>query len=63
MGTWLSLHGMHMDRLPPFDYSLDCPTLDLSRSELNRVARMDILRLEMERTWIHPSSIMGTKMS
>lgn len=56
MRTWLTLHGMSIDTLPPFAYSLDSPFLDLSRSELNRVIRMDIVRLDTERTWISPCS-------
>lgn len=61
--TWLSLHGMSMDTLPPFQYSLDCPFLDLSHSELNRVMRMDIIRLDTERTWITPTLPLRTKMA
>lgn len=62
MTTWLSLHGLDIDRLPPYNYSLDCPTLNFSRSELNRVIRADILRINTERTWIRPSLPLGSRM-
>ena len=62
MTTWLSLHGLDIDRLPPYNYSLDCPTLNFSRSELNQVIRADILRIDTERTWIRPSLPLGSRM-
>lgn len=63
MQSWFGRHGLQIDALPPFQYSLDCPLLDLTDTERNRVIRADITRLHTERTWINPQEPLGTKMA
>ena len=50
-----------MDRLPPFQYSLDAPSLSLTRVEITRLIQQDLTQLDTRRTWIEPSHELGTK--
>ena len=50
-----------MDHLPPLQYSLDCPHLEPSREERNRIIRMDIIQIHTARTWVTPTEDLGTK--
>ena len=53
--AWFQLHGFDMDRLPPFQYSLDAPSLRLMRTEISRLIRQDLIQLDTNRTWIQPT--------
>lgn len=48
--------------LPPFQYDLTAPHLQLSHSERNRVMRQDIWQLYTHRTWISPQQPLPAKM-
>lgn len=61
MTSWFQRHGFSMDRLPPFQYSLDAPSLSLKRVEIYRLIRQDLIQLDTRRTWIEPSQELGTK--
>ncbi len=52
-----------MDRLPPFQYSLDAPSLSSTRIEINRLIRQDLIQLDTKSTWIQPTQELGTKMA
>ena len=52
-----------MNALPPFQYSLDFPLLNMTKVEKNRVIRTDIINLENKITWISPKIPLGTKMA
>ena len=42
MQEWFHSHGMNINALPPFQYSLDCPHLNMTKVEKNRVIQTDI---------------------
>ena len=63
MTSWFQLHGFSMERLPPFQYSLDAPSLDLTHPEKTRLIRQDLVQLDTRRTWIQPVQELGTKMT
>ena len=63
MQQWFESHGMSINALPPFQYSLDCPHLNMTKVEKNRVIRTDIINLENKITWISPKIPLGTKMA
>ena len=63
MRQWFESHGMSINALPPFQYSLDCPHLNMTKVEKNRVIRTDIINLENKITWISPKISLGTKMA
>lgn len=63
MTSWFQPHGVSMDRLPPFQYSLDAPSLTLTRAEITRLIRQDLIQLDTRRTWIQPMQELGTKMA
>ena len=46
MQQWFESRGMSMNALRPFQYSLDCPHLNMTKVEKNRVIRTDIINLE-----------------
>ena len=49
--------GIEIDRLPPYQFSLDAPAHLLpSRQVLNEHVRQDIYRQYITTTWCHPSS-------
>ncbi|MCO5581650.1 hypothetical protein L7F22_035539 [Adiantum nelumboides] len=52
-----------MDKLPPFQYSLDAPSLTLTPSEITRLIRKDPIQLDTRRTWIQPAQELGMKMA
>ena len=54
---------MSINALPPFQYSLDGPHLNMTKVEKNRVIRTDIINLENKITWISPKIPLGTKMA
>ena len=41
--SWFQLHGIDIDRLPPFNYSLDVPFLALTKIEINRLIKQDLI--------------------
>ena len=63
MTSWFQRHGFRMDRLPPFQYSLDVPSLPITRMEITRLIRQDLIQLDTRRTWIEPIQELGTKMA
>ena len=63
MTSWFQRHGLNMDRLPPFQYSLDAPTLTVTRMEITKLIRQDLIQLDTRRTWIEPIQELGTKMA
>ncbi|MCO5560653.1 hypothetical protein L7F22_014270 [Adiantum nelumboides] len=60
---WFQRHGFSMDRLPPFQYSLEAPSLPITKAERNRVIRQDLIQLDTKRTWVEPIQELGTKMA
>ena len=63
MTSWFELHGFSMDRLPPFQYSLDAPSISFTRADITRLIRQDLTQLDTKRTWIQPAHELGTKMA
>ena len=43
---WFDLHGININALPPFQYSLDCPHLNVKKLEKNRMIWTDIIKLD-----------------
>ena len=37
------IHGLNIDKLPPFQYSLDALSLTLTHQEINRIIRQDLI--------------------
>ena len=46
MQQWFKSCGMSINALPPFHNTLDCPHLNMTKVEKNRVIRTDIINLE-----------------
>ena len=44
--SWFQLHGFSMDRLPPFQYSLDAPSLPITRTKITTLIRQDLTHLD-----------------
>lgn len=63
MTSWFQRHGFSMDRLPPFQYSLDAPSLPITRTETNKIIRQDLIQLDTKKTWVEPTQELGTKMA
>lgn len=63
MAAWFQKHGLSIDRLPPFQYSLDAPSLPVTRTEITRLIRQDLIQLDTRRTWVEPVQELGTKMA
>ena len=68
-GSWyaqmiqlLTRCGWDIDHLPPLQYDLDAPHIQLSHSERNRVMRQDLLQRYVRHTWITPQQPLPTKM-
>ncbi|MCO5551747.1 hypothetical protein L7F22_005251 [Adiantum nelumboides] len=61
--SWFQVHGISMDRLTPFQYSLDAPSLTLTQSEITRLISQDLIQLDTKRTWIQLAQELGTKMA
>ena len=56
--------GIEIDRLPPYQFSLDAPAHLLpSRQVLNEHVRQDIYRQYITTTWCHPSGGLRPKMA
>ena len=55
-------HGISINALPPFQYSLDCPHLNMTKDENNRVIRTDLLNWITEKHGLAPQSL-GSKMA
>ena len=53
-------NGISVNALPPFQYSLDCPHLNMTKVEKNRVIRIDTINLGNKITWISPKISLGT---
>ena len=60
---WFQRHGFSMDRLPPFQYSLEALSLPITKTERNRIIRQDLIQLDTKRTWVEPIQELGTKMA
>ncbi|MCO5577293.1 hypothetical protein L7F22_031120 [Adiantum nelumboides] len=73
---WFQRHGFSMDRLPPFQYSLEAPSLPITKAERNRIIslpitkaernriiRQDLIQLDTKRTWVESIQELGTKMA
>lgn len=55
---WLNRHGLHIDRLPPFQYNLDAPPSILPpRDEINRIIRLDLLQTHISQVWIEAQEL------
>ena len=63
MQQWFGSHGMSINALSPFQYSLDSPRLNMTKVEKHRVIRTYIINLENKITWISPKISAGTKMA
>ena len=50
MQKWFEAHGMSINALSPFQYSLDCPHLNMTEVEKTRVIQTDIINLENKAT-------------
>ena len=61
MTRWIESHGLNIDQLPPFQYSLDAPSLELTKQEINKLIRQDLVQNDTRRTWIDPVQGLGTK--
>ena len=46
-----------------FQYTLDCPHLNMTKVEKIRVIRTDLINLENKITWISPKISLGRKMA
>ena len=60
--SWLQSHGIDIERLPPFQYSLDAPSLSLTKSEITLLIKQNLIQLDTRRTWTQPAQELGTKM-
>ena len=56
-------HGISINALPPFQSSLDCPHLNMTKTKENKVIITDVIKLDNERTWISPITSLGRKMA
>ena len=63
MIAWFLLHGFDMDKLPPFQYSLDAPSLTLTWTKITQLIKQDLIQLDTRRTWIQLTPQLGTKMA
>ena len=63
MTSWFHIHGFCMDKLPPFQYSLDAPSLELTRTEITKLIRQDLIQLYTRRVWMETTQELGTKMA
>ena len=61
MQLWFESHDISINALPMFQYSLDCPHLNMM--EKNRVIQTDTINLESKITLISPKISLGTKMA
>ncbi|KAH7446947.1 hypothetical protein KP509_01G083500 [Ceratopteris richardii] len=59
----LALQGDTSCWLPPFQYSLQTPLMYLTRVEITKRIRQDLIQLDTKRTWIEPTQELGTKMA
>ena len=49
-------HGLSIDAISLFQYSIDCPHLNMTKAEKNKVIRTDIINLDNGRVWISPTT-------
>ena len=63
MQQWFESHGMSVNALSPSQYSLDCPHLNMTKVEKNRVIWTDIINLENKITSISPKISLNMKMA
>ena len=63
MQQWFESHGISINALPSSQYNLNCPHLDITKVEKNRVIRTNIINLENKITWISPKISLRTKMA
>jgi hypothetical protein len=60
----LASMSIHLDRLPPFRYSLDAPSHLLpTKKELNKIIRDDIYRQFVQIIWANPQGGLRPKMA
>ena len=50
MQEWFHSHGINIDTQPPFQYSLDCPHLNITKGEKNEVIWTGIITSDSGRT-------------
>lgn len=56
--------GIQLDRLPPFQYSLNAPSHLLpTRQELDKIIREDIYKKFIQFTWVNPPRGLRPKMT
>ena len=48
---------------PLFQYSLDCPRLNVTKMEKNKVIRTDNINVENKIAWISPTTSLGRKVA
>ena len=60
---WLTSYAININALPVPQYSLDCPYVNMSKVEKNRVIQIDIMNLENHIAWISPTPSLGRKMT
>ncbi|MCO5613556.1 hypothetical protein L7F22_067833 [Adiantum nelumboides] len=63
MTSWFQLHGFSMDRLTPFQYSLDAPSLTLTHFEITRLIHQDLIQLDTRSIRIQLALQLSTKMA
>lgn len=47
--------------LSPFQYSLDAPSMELTKQEINKLIRQDLTQNDTRRTWTEPVQCLGKK--
>ena len=63
MQHWFESHGISVKALSLFQYSLDCPHLNMTKMESNRLIQTDIIKLDNRRTWIDFTISLARKMA
>jgi hypothetical protein len=60
----LKASGIHIDHLPPFQYSLNAPCHLLpNQQELNKIIKEDIYKRYIQITWTNPPNGLRPKMA
>ena len=54
---------MLLATLTPFQNTLGCPHLNMTKMEKNRMIQTNIIKLENKITWISPKISLGRKMT
>ena len=56
------LHGIGMDRLPPFQYSLDALSLHLTKTKITQIIKQNLLQLDTRRKEMQALHEMDPRM-